>query len=693
MRVTMAVLVFGVGLGCAASDPETQGDLEGAVVADVPAAVDVALDVGVELAPVVDVVVAPPDLGPDVPDVPDAGPPPPQPGPFQVGVARALLPVPLGIGTAGFGQVGGGDAPKSRFTGKYPATRGIYTHPSIRVVAVSQGDRDVILMRVDLVGITQQARTALVERLLKKTGRDLDQSLVIAATHTHSGPGRLVQNDIWAALLDTFFPEFFERMIEAMAEAVVAALADRAPARFGHAVLTTDALHGDRRCQNPDLMDGRFPVLRFDDAKGVPRAIVGMYAVHGTVVGASAHLLTRDIHGGIEQKLEERFANPVTAILFNSWSGDMSPKSGHVDDEYGVPHDMNGIEAAGNIAADLVEKALSSITTTDTMLVRSALTRIALDRTALGYTGETFPFDYGAVYCGAGLKEACFGAPGKPDPTVISSACIPFTEDSPAPGSTIVGAFQLGSLTVVTLPGEPVTQLGQDVLSGVVKATGADAASVMLLGYAQDYIGYDLPEDDWYWGGYEASGSLWGPKQGPYLTEKAIAFGAAFIQGTHGALGWPMVPPMKAPVYTLTDFPVEASAVPAAIATQPAATVKDGEVVTVAFHGGDPWLLAPVVTVEKAGTPAEPLLRKNGSVVGTDGYEVALSLAVEPTYETTLGPVARTFTWTATFPTRRGAATTTPALTGGTFQLRITGKRTATESYTLVTEPFTVVPK
>lgn len=666
-------------------------DLLAALALLLPAVSVFCIACGTDAEPEEDVATAAPEVSdsseaPDVEADASVTPVPPDfaAAPFQVGVARSRMPVPLGIGTAGFGAIGGG-GPKSPYAAGYPATNGIYTHPSFHAVAILGAPDTVVMVRVDTVGVTQEAREAVIQRVIERGGPDLSHGLVVAATHTHSGPGRLLDNDIWAAVTDAFFPQFYLRFVDGLADTVMAAIADAEPARYGWTEIVTDALHKDRRCENPEFTDGRMPILLFERADGSPKAVVATYAIHGTVIGASSLLLSRDIHGGIEMKIEEQFDAPVTALLFNSWSGDMSPRTHPVEKDHGVPGDFNGIEAAGNVAAALVIEALSGIETTDKAVFRAVMARIPLNREALGYEGETFPFEYGGVYCGAGTNEACWGEPA-PDPNQVLS-CIPFGKDFPAPPVTMVGMLQLGSLYMATLPGEPVTPLGVSFVDALEAQTGAE--DVALLGYAQGYIGYSLSEEDWYQAGYEASGSLWGPKQGDYLVARATELARHVIDGY--ALPFESPPPIEVRSYSPDPQPVEPST-GALVAQQPNPGYASGELVEAVVHGGDPWLLAPIVTLERQAEDGSfgAVLRKNQTAVRSDGYEFSLHLAVDPSYDDVAGPVERTFAWTVRFPTVRGAATTTAPLTGGTYRLRVDGHTDPDTPYSLTTDPFTV---
>ncbi|MFT5431519.1 MAG: neutral ceramidase [Myxococcota bacterium] len=611
-----------------------------------------------------------------------------EPTTFEVGVGRVRMPVPVGIGTAGFGQISfGGGGPKSRFAESYPASSAIYTHPTLHTVAIRGGGRHVVLLRVDLIGVTQEARRGVVAEVIKRGGPDLSQELTVSATHTHSGPGRLIDNELWAAIADRFFPEFYNRMVGAMADSVMEALADLEPATFGYSVLDTDELHNDRRCENADFLDGRLPVLRFDGEDGKVKALVMMYAVHGTIVGSSRLTLSRDFHGGMELKVEEQFEHPVTAIFFNSWSGDMSPQGGQVDETFGVHGDYNAIEAAGNLLGSIVTGALDSITMTDKIVVRSGMARVPLGLEALGYGEGEFAWASGAVYCGGAGDAPCFGEE-PPDPDSLQTACIPFPSSEPAPLDTMIGMFQLGDLYVAALPGEPLTELGVTMISEIATQTGVD--DVYLIGYAQDYVGYSLTEEDWFRGGYETGGSLWGPKQGDYLAARATEFAYHFVTGED--LVFESLPDPAAKAYDVPPLPTEGEIDAPAIVTQPEANYSPGDQVQVTFYGSDPWTLAPHVILEEQAEDGSfaPVLRKSTRPVSTDGYEFELSLTTSPTYDENIGPVDRTFSWTVVFPTRRGAPSTSPVVDGGPYRLTITGTRADSTEFSLSTDPFSV---
>jgi len=314
--------------------------------------------------------------------------------------------------------------------------------------------------------------------------------------------------------------------------------------------------------------------------------------------------------------------------------------------------------------------AYPGITTFAEGVIHSRIARVAISREALGYEDDFFSYPYGAVYCGVGADGNCLGEPPKPD---IINACVGFPDEaSSAPRQAPLSIAELGGRLLITAPGEFSTALGRRMREAASAATGFD--DVVLVGYAQDYLGYALPEEDWWQGGYEAAGGLWGPKQGDHLAAASISlaesYGDPSLPLGFADLGPVPTPPEydyipQAPMVTMGEPGVIADAVPAPTLDT---TVQVG------FALGDPWLGAPLVTLERQATPGgdfEPALLGNGATIHSDDYSIALELVVDPPY--TQSAPARVFQWVASLPITRphGGG---PALAGGTFRLVAEGR-------------------
>ncbi len=614
----------------------------------------------------------------------------PAPTALQAGVAEVRIPAPLGIGTMGFGAFGADPSP-TPFAENFPGTTRMHGALTFRAIALSRGPAfELILVRMDTVGVFQQLREAVLDELSRRLGRSVDDSLILAGNHTHSGPGRiLMSTGALTALADTFFPEFYDAIVDALADVVEQAIGNQAPAELGYTIVRTSAGHSDRRCENDPLAQPQeipdMPVIAVRRG-GVLSAIVASYAYHGTVLGIDQLTLCGDVGSAVEQKIEERFDHPVMVLFFNSWGADMAPSNPSIDPTaIGAeqPGGYDRMERIGEVVADAIVPALDSITFEAEPTVRARTYRVPIDREAIGYDDETFRYTNGGVFCGAGAEGNCVDV--QPIAT-LDTSCLPISRTDGLPHQTMISAGQIGNLHFVTGSGEWGTALANGVLDHVRARTSGDA---MFLGYANDYTGYSLGEADWWQGGYEASGALWGPRQGDYLAARTVeAFDTFFDLWIEP----PWIEPERvAPFsgYTYEPYVPERGSSTGTFALNVAPTVATTDVVQFTLLGSDPWLGTPVATLERdTGAAFEAVVRGNGELIDSESYDYWIDLATAPTYAEIPRTEERTFSWTFHFPVSRRAASNIPALTG-TYRFRVRVP-TVTGEMTVYTDAFVV---
>lgn len=595
----------------------------------------------------------------------------PAPGPLTAGVAEVRIPAPLGIGTMGFGPFGV-DPSRTPFASVFPGTVRAHGVLTFRAVALSRGERhEVIFVRMDTVGVFQQLREAVLDELMRRTGRSFEDSLILAGNHTHSGPGRMLQaTGALVALGDSFLPEFYDRVVASLADVVEQALADRAPAELGWAIAESHEGHSDRRCENDPLPQVQeipdMPLIAVR-REGRVDAIVASYAYHGTVLGIDDLTLSGDMGAVVEQKIEERFDHPVMVLFFNSWGADMAP--GNASPDPGAigadqPGGFERMHLIGDVIAEAMMPRVEAMSFESEPAVRARTYRVRLDRQAIGYAEGEFEYEHGGVYCtGDGNCEAI-------DPIEnLDRGCVRISAREGLPKQTMLSAGQVGDLYFVTAPGEWSTALAAGVLDRVREVSSGDA---MLIGYANDYTGYSVGEQDWWQGGYEASGAIWGPRQGDYLAARLReAFETYFDRWSE--------PPWLEPArvepfsgYTYDPYPPEAPIGLGTIATDVPASATVTDVVSFVVHGTDPWLGLPTATLERedAGSFA-PVLRANGEAVDSASYDFWMELTPSPSYADELPASARTFLWTISFPIARRSTSNIPALEGGTYRFAV----------------------
>ncbi len=589
----------------------------------------------------------------------------PEPGELRIGLSRVRMPAPVGIGTVGYGPIGAAANP-TPFSEIFPGTKRVHGHPDFKAVALSRGpDFEVVFLRADTVGVFQQFRRAVVEELMARTGRDFEDILVIGGTHTHSGPGRVIDGGgLFNIIADTFFPEFYERMVEGMADAVEEAYADLRPARLGHAIAYAEDAHGDRRCEDGvDYTNSKAPLLVVE-RDGQIDAVLTSFAIHGTVLSIDDHTLSAEVHGAIEAAVEDRFERPVEVLAFNSWGADMSPASPPSRGEGAtLPGGFDQMGAIGEVVADAVEIALSDVVWTDDPSIAMRTYRIPIDRASIGYASDEFQYEYGGVFCGSNHVADC-------DPETIAAGidgqCMAFNDEYPAPRQTVISAGQVGDWHFVTWPGEPGTLLAESLIASLTTRDGV--SDVLFLGYAQDYLGYSLAEDDWWQGGYEASGALWGPRQGEYLLARTAEVFDLYVTG---AAARPADEPPQVVPFSAGEFsPREATTAltPGSVLVDVAAEVTPSDVVVFAVAGHDPWLGTPLARLVTEG--GDPVARPGGKPLDSDTYAFWVDLEPEPSYRADEDAASRTFRWRFSLPVARAGAGR--ALSAGGYRIAVT---------------------
>ena len=196
---------------------------------------------------------------------------------------------------------------------------------------------------------------------------------------------------------------------------------DLSPATLGVGSAYSGDGHEDRRCEDGlTYENGDIPLIAVERG-GELDALVMAYAVHGTVLTIDDLTLSQDVSGGIEQAVADRFDREVLVTMFNSWGGDMAPGSPELTLQEGAerPEGYDQMEQVGAAVADAVLLALDDIVWQDEPTIAASTHRSHIDREWIGYDDDTFPFEYGGVYCEVPGEEAdC-------DPDTTIEPCLP----------------------------------------------------------------------------------------------------------------------------------------------------------------------------------------------------------------------------------------------------------------------------
>lgn len=563
-------------------------------------------------------------------------------GALQVGIARVELDTPVGVSMAGYGMRRGPQTPYRESLG---GSNAWFDKPDVRAFVFSDGAEMLVLLRIPLSWSTDFMITDTARKVQERTGMNLLNNIITSATHSHSQPARF-----WHLVVDKYFGifgydefdfEIFDRLTDSFADAVVMGIDDLQPAQFGWTSIEdfdpNNRISRDRRKQNNNLdgymdKDRRMILMRIDDMAGNPRAILTHFGVHGTVFDYDNPIITGDAPGGVETALTEhateKYGRTVWGGFIQGNGGDVSPGG----DDRRHP-DLERIQLIGERTWRVVEDEFDRLQTSANVPVSIVSGRIPITHEILGYgDGEfhdiTVECEDSPAYFRFGAFQCVEGFPGNDDdPTttfsdgdlncVFAVECLTAGYAVPQFAKTRLSAAKLGTLAMITMPGEPVSQFGRD-LSDRVETAVAGVDRAFVVGYSQDHHFYLLNEDDWWQGGYEPSRDIWGWRLGPYLTDHSVSI-ATQLAVEPAARVWdnqnlkPMfwdVPPERREGVRITDTVGD----PAEILTDAPSTVRRMELVRFVWTGGHPGIDRPNVVLEKQDGASWAAVTRPGGV-------------------------------------------------------------------------------
>jgi hypothetical protein len=413
---------------------------------------------------------------------------------LEAGAARVGLPVPAGTPLAGYGALARRLLIPDLLD-RYPhafwfrPSRGERDALAARALVLESGGRRLAWVALDLLAV-DRSFTADVERGLQAVGvRPL--TLILSASHTHSGPGAFVDSALlgWLAV-DRPDPAVREALVGAAVAAVSQADYRRNPAR---AAVAGVAAPGLTRSRLAHALDDELVVLKLTRPSGEPIALVWNYAIHGTTLGPRNLQLSADVMGEASDRLERALAVP--ALFVNGAVGDVSP----------ARHGADGLADLGTRLAGAARAAWDRA---------EPIARPAL---AIGQGSVPLPAP------SLSLRNCLEGWPPR-------ALTVPLARVFPREAT--LTAVSLGDTGWVTFPGELQTSLGRKI-----KET-AGLAHTFVAGVSNDYLGYFVAPEDYDRPSYVSCGSLYGPETGRCLAESAAALLGATARGDrpHGGL-------------------------------------------------------------------------------------------------------------------------------------------------------------
>lgn len=250
-----------------------------------------------------------------------------------------------------------------------------------KALAVTDAENNtVVLVSAEVIGLTREIGDEVAGQVESRLALPRSH-LVLASTHTHSGPVVAScagiahrMDEAGVASADRYQRELTEKLVRVIVEAHAA----RRPARLylgeseAHFAVNRRLPEGERIVMKPNPdgpVDPTVPVLVAKTPDGEPMAILFGYACHNTTLDPQIYLYNGDYAGFAQATLQQRHPT-ATAMFLAGCGADANP--------IGRSAGLDVAQKHGRSLADAVDRALGG----DLREIRGPL-RVALKRVDL----------------------------------------------------------------------------------------------------------------------------------------------------------------------------------------------------------------------------------------------------------------------------------------------------------------------
>lgn len=418
---------------------------------------------------------------------------------LKANATKRALSVPEGLIMGGYGD-------------RTEKSQGTHDELYTKSLAISNGEETFVIITNDLLDVDAEM-TAFIRLEIQQAFSIPEKNILIAATHTHSGP------DLHMGTCD---PEIedekkLKALNETLKEMIVknafCSLQNLTPALIGIGSSSIKGIGGNRTRE--DLpSDHTVQVIHLKKKSDhSPIATLVNYTCHPTILNANNYLYSADYPGILQKQLEELGFGIV--LFTNGAAGNQSTRFTRQSSSF------TEVERMGAMLAEESIKAIQHITVfEDKMVLKSVRERILLPLKKLPEKEEALKLFQEASL----LKEKAIALNQSPadvrlavtkwQGTYITLRMI--DEEKKIRNAADIQLMQLGPIMLVGIPVELFVEYGLEIKEKTKHP------HCVIVGYANDLLGYVYHDDPAYIGLYEALASPFAANAGDCIVEKVL---------------------------------------------------------------------------------------------------------------------------------------------------------------------------
>lgn len=386
-----------------------------------------------------------------------------------------------------------------------------------RALVLRNGDSSVAIAVADLIAVSDFVCDGVREKVTAATGIRAE-SILISATHTHSAPSGFQGSRLLGPEADARLTTF---LIEEIAATLIEANSQARPAELGFAYGRLDGITTNRQQNNDAVIDPDVGVLKVQE-RGTRTTIATLanFTGHPVILGAKNLLLSCE-YPGVACEVVESVVGGV-ALFTQGACGDVTMKrSGPEFDEV----TRLGRVVGGEIVSTAEQIAMGD---EDGLLAHWEDVTVEPRNLPAPEAAEK------AIEIAQATHDAAESA-GRPEYILkdlkreisaarttasVARASAEDPESLAAATRASVHVLQIGPLVAVGIPGEIFVEYALEMKRRVAQDV---KRPMILVGYANDYIGYIVTPRAGETGGYERAISRVAPSAGRTLTEAAMS--------------------------------------------------------------------------------------------------------------------------------------------------------------------------
>jgi len=419
---------------------------------------------------------------------------------LRAGVAKKNFEIPPGFGMGGYGD---------RQSGNVGTHDSLYT----KSLALNDGKNTLVIITNDLLCIDREMTAIIRNKIRHQTGIP-EYNILVCTSHTHSGPDLNTDGFIGIAPHQAT-EELKAALTNTILENALISREHMRPAglHFGRSFCSEIAAN---RIDAALPSDHSVSALQVVDDKKETMAVLINYTCHPTVLGADNLLISADFPGAAERMLEEHFGGKAVALFTNGACGNQSTRFTRKS------QDFNEVERMGSLLARSAVEAMENAAICGDVELRAASRMVELPVRKLPSMKEALEHLKEAEE----LKDKAI-AENRPSSEIRLAVTryqgayvtVKMIESGKLYGN-LTGEIQVLKIGDIELIGIPVELF---VEYGLAMKQKSRSKNPIIVGYANDYLGYVYTQKEAEKGGYEVWTSPFAAEAGDVLVEQVLS--------------------------------------------------------------------------------------------------------------------------------------------------------------------------